>query len=240
VVDNYSTDNTKSIASKYTDKIFDKSPERSVQVNYGVTRALGKYIYRIDSDFVLDPEVINESVALAESMGYAAILIHNTSDSSVSFWARVRKFERDMYGEESLNVAARFIRKDVFLSVGGFDPSLNYGEDYDLHNRIIEKCRVGKIHAKEVHLGEYKSITEIIKVNYYYGKSARLFLRKNKLKGVKQISPIRKSFFKHYADFIKHPDLAVGFLVYQIVRYSAGLVGLIFCGKPPKAEYLLL
>ena len=121
----------------------------------------------------------------------------------------------------------RFIRKDAFLSVGGFDVRLVYGEDYDLHNRIIEKYDIGKIDAKEVHLGEYKSLTEIARVNYYYGKTAALFLKKNKSRGLLQISPIRKVYLLHYKEFLVHPTLAVGFIVYQIVRYTSGLIGLL-------------
>ncbi len=126
VVDNHSKDNTFEIAKRYTNAVYTFSPERSSQINYGVQKSSGKYIYRVDSDFVLEPQTISEAVRAAESKNFAAILIHNTSDPTVSYWARVRKFERDMYKSENLNVAVRFIRKDVFLAFGGFDPELNF------------------------------------------------------------------------------------------------------------------
>ena len=134
--------------------------------------------FRVDSDFVLEPQIINEAVTEAEFYKHAAILIHNTSDHAVSFWARVRKFERDMYDSDDLNVAVRFVRKDTFVDVGGFDPNLIYGEDYDFHNRVAKKYSIGRIKPREIHLGEYKSLKEIAKVNYYYGKTAPLFLKK--------------------------------------------------------------
>jgi glycosyltransferase involved in cell wall biosynthesis len=227
VVDNYSTDNTVEIAKRYTSSIYTLGPERSAQINFGVEKASGKYIYRVDSDFVLEPQIIREAVKAAESNNYAAILIHNTSDPSVSFWARVRKFERDMYESEDLNVAVRFIRRDIFLSLGGYDPDLIYGEDYDLHNRIIQKYKIGRISPKETHLGEYKSLFEIAKKNYYYGKSASRFLRKNKLRGTKQVNPFRSTYFKNLDKFGQEPILAVGFIVYQIVRYGTGMLGLL-------------
>src|SRR5689334_15994468 len=65
VVDNHSTDGTLAIAKRYTDKVFTKGPERSAQVNYGVSKAKGEYIYKIDSDFVLEPTVVEECVAKA-------------------------------------------------------------------------------------------------------------------------------------------------------------------------------
>jgi len=225
VVDNYSTDKTLEIAKRYTNAAYTASPERSSQMNYGVEKSTGKYIYRIDSDFILEPQIISQAVKSAESNNYAAIIIHNTSDPTVSFWAQVRKFERDMYDSDNLNIAVRFIRRDAFLSVGGFDNRLVYGEDYDLHNRIAERYRIGRIKPKEIHLGEYRSIKEVAKINYYYGKTAPLFLKKNKSRGLKQVSPIKKIYLKNYKQFIRHPYLTTGFLVYQVVRYSAGGIG---------------
>ena len=227
VVDNSSVDDTIDIAKRFTNLVFSYSPERSSQINHGVKKSSGKYIYRVDSDFVLDPNVIMEAVNLAESNNLAAILIHNTSDPTVSYWARVRKFERDMYESEDLNVAVRFIRRDVFLALGGFDPELIYGEDYDLHNRIIQKYEIGRINAKEMHLGEYKSLFEIAKKNYYYGKSANKFLRKNKIRGVRQVNPFRSTYFRNVNKFVQHPILTGGFLIYQIIRYGAGIFGLL-------------
>jgi glycosyltransferase involved in cell wall biosynthesis len=58
VVDNYSADTTKMIAMKYTKKIFTVGPECGVQINIGAKMASGKYSYKVDSDFVLDPDLI--------------------------------------------------------------------------------------------------------------------------------------------------------------------------------------
>ena len=62
IVDNFSTDKTTEIAEKFGVGVFFKGPERSSQVNFGVEKSKGKYIYRVDSDFVLDPTVIEEAV----------------------------------------------------------------------------------------------------------------------------------------------------------------------------------
>ena len=229
VVDNYSNDTTIEIAKQFTDKIFTIGPERSTQVNYGAKQASGKYLYRVDSDFYLDSDIIKEAVSAAETNNYVAILVHNTSDSKVSFWSQVRKFERDMYSTDVTNVAVRFILKDAFHSVGGFDDELVAGEDYDLHNRIIKKYNnnIGRINPKEIHLGEYKSLIEIVQKHYYYGKSIDSFLKKNKTRGLKQISPFRIAYLKNYREFIRHPYLTIGFLIYQFVRYGSTALGIL-------------
>jgi len=225
IVDKGSKDQTVTIAKKYADKIFVISAkERCEQMNYGAKKAKGKYLYFVGSDFILEPTVIEEAVSKCENEGYDAICIHNTSDPTISFWSKVRKLERDCYVNDELNVAARFVKKEVFESIGGFDEELVIGEDYDFHNRLLKAgYKVGRIKAKEVHIGEPKSIWEIAK-NYYYGKTLPKFLKKNKKRGIKQLSPIRPAYLKHWKEFVKHPILTLGFIAYQVVRYaSAGL-----------------
>lgn len=226
VVDKFSKDRTIGIAKKYKAKTFQiKVKERSEQVNFGIKNSKGKYTYRVDSDFVLEPTVIEEAVNKCEKEHYDAIAIHNTSDSTISFWSKVRKFERDCYKDDDLNIAARFFRKDVFDSVGGFDESLVAAEDYDFHNRLLKKnFKVGRINAQEVHIGEPKSLWEVAKKHYYYGRTLVKFVGKKEYRNIKQLSPIRPAFIKHWKKFIKHPILTLGFIIYQSVRYvSAGL-----------------
>ena len=90
----------------------------------------------MDSDFVLEPTVIEEAVNACEKHRYDAVCVHNTSDPSISFWSKVRKLERDTYEDDELNIAARFVRKDVFEAINRFDKELVSGEDYELHNKL--------------------------------------------------------------------------------------------------------
>jgi glycosyltransferase involved in cell wall biosynthesis len=225
VVDNYSKDKTWEIAEKMATKVCLMGSERSAQVNYGVKIAGGKYVYRFDSDFLVEQTVIEECVRKCEEEGFDAIAVHNTSDPTVSFWSKVRKLERDCYRDSELNIAARFIRKDIFEAVGGFDEELVAAEDYDLHNRLLKKGhRIGKIKSQEIHIGEPKNLGEIARKHYYYGKTIIKFMEKNKEKAGKQLSPIRPAFIKHRTEFVRHPILTLGFIIYQLVRYlSAGL-----------------
>jgi glycosyltransferase involved in cell wall biosynthesis len=226
VVDKSSSDRTVEIAERFGCKVYViNARERSEQMNYGVRKASGKYIYIVGSDFVVEPEVVEEAVRKCEDEEYDAICVHNTSDPTVSFWARIRKFERDCYRDDELNVAARFLRREVFEAIGGFNEALVACEDYDFHNRLLEKgFRVGRIKAQEIHIGEPKSLWEVAKKNYYYGKTIGEFIKANPQKGVKQLSPIRPAFIRHWKEFAKHPTLALGFVIYQVIRYfSAGL-----------------
>lgn len=225
LVDNFSKDATIEIAKRFTVLIYQIGPERSAQTNYGFSKANGDYLYRVDSDFVVDKNVVSEAVSLCES-GFNAICVPNISDPSVSFWSKVRNFERNFYIDDNLNVAARFFTKTVLEDVGGFDEELIAGEDYDLHNRIIKKnYKIGMTKSTELHLGEPATLMEVLKKHYYYGKSIKSFMVKNEDRGMKQISVIRPAFLRGWREFYRHPDMAVGFMFYQATRYMASAFG---------------
>ena len=59
IVDNHSSDRTREIALKFTDKFFLKGPERSGQRNYGMIEvAKGKYVMFLDADMILGPKTV--------------------------------------------------------------------------------------------------------------------------------------------------------------------------------------
>ncbi len=141
IVDNGSTDKTKEIAKKYTNLVYDKGPERSAQRNYGVSISKGEYILYIDADMILGPFVvescINEIITDDKVIGlYIKEVILGKG-----LWSRVRRFERSFYCGTPID-AVRFVQKEAFLEVGGFDESMSGPEDWDLDRRLSE---VGKL-----------------------------------------------------------------------------------------------
>jgi glycosyltransferase involved in cell wall biosynthesis len=228
VVDNYSRDRTREIAGKYADLVLLQPSERSASVNLGVKNAHGNYVYRVDSDSVVEPNVVEEAVEKCEVYGFDAICVHNTSDASVSFWAKVRKLERDCYARDELNVAARFFTKAAFEKVGGFNERLVASEDYDLHNRLLKHgFVVGYVKSKEIHIGEPRNLLDIARKHYYYGKTVKRFLDANPRKGMKQINPLRPAFIRNWRNFAKQPIVTLGFVIYQAVRYAAAGLGVL-------------
>jgi glycosyltransferase involved in cell wall biosynthesis len=227
VVDNFSTDNTLAIAKSFPRvKTYQIGPERSSQVNYGVSMSLGRYVYRVDSDFIVEPETIYEAVKTCQTHGYQVVTVHNTSDPTISFWSAVRKLERDCYEDDNINIAARFFDREAFRSVKGFDESLIAAEDYDLHDRLVEAgFKVARIRSKEIHISEPRSLRDIVETHFFYGTKISEFVRKNPKVSIRQISPARTAFIRHWRYFLKDPRLTVGFLVYQYVRYASAMIG---------------
>ena len=225
VVDNNSTDKTKDIAGNYTDKVFNYGPERSAQVNFGVTQANGEYVYKVDSDFVLDSSVIQECVDKA-SQGFSAVVVHNTPDVTISWIAKIRKFEVDMYKYDLTHSAARFLTKEAYQKIGGFNEKVTAGEDYDFQNRLNNfGYRTGFIAAEALHLGEPTDFLPHLLKYYYYGKDFVNYQSANKSESKKQLSFFRGVYFKHWKNFLHQPLLAVSFIFYNVLKFGFGGAG---------------
>ncbi len=167
VVDNNSTDDTAKIAKSYTEKVCLKGPERAAQRNHGAQEARGKYILYLDADMILSKEVIAECVAKCEDEDYIALYIPEKIIGDGS-WIKVRDFERSFYNASCID-AVRFIKRDKFLEVKGFDDKLTPGpEDWDFDRRIKETGDVGIIMSPLYHNeGEFNLKKYLCKKGYY-------------------------------------------------------------------------
>lgn len=226
VVDRGSTDATREIASKFTSNVFIHGPERAAQVNFGASKAKGKYLYRVDSDFIVEPKVVEECVVKCESRHLDGVAVHNTSAEGLGFWADVRKFERNTYRDDELIVAVRFFSKKAWATVGGFDATLYGPEDYDFHNRFVAAgFKWERITAIERHLGEPRTLGDIWRKHFFYGQQMVGYFRKHPRTALLQFNPIRRSFLRHLETLLSHPGIFFGLIVMQIVKFTAGGLG---------------
>ncbi len=227
VVDNNSRDATKAVAAEFTDKVFNKGPERSAQVNYGVTQANGEYVYKVDCDFVLEPEVVEQCVDKAAE-GFDAVVVHNTPDVRVSWIAKIRKFEVDMYKYDLMHSSARFLRKEVYEAIHGFHEGTTAGEDYDFQNRLNRAgYKTGFIEAEALHLGEPTSFWAHMKKNYAYGKDAVNYHQNNPEEFNGQMKFILLVWLKRWRRFLAHPLLGLSLLLYYFFKFSFAGAGFV-------------
>ncbi len=225
VVDNYSTDKTREIAKKFTKKVYLKKGERSIQRNYGAKQAKGKYVYFVDADFILQKQVIKECVEKIKK-GFDAIVVHNTPDESFGLLAKIRKFEVDMYKYDLTHSAARFFKKVVFEAIGGYDPELIAGEDYEIQSRLRKNgYKTGFIKAQAIHIGEESSFFKLLKKYFFYGKQLVKYTEKDRSNAPKKLAFFRKPYFKNWRKFVNNPLIAILFLIYHVLKYSAGALG---------------
>jgi glycosyltransferase involved in cell wall biosynthesis len=226
VVDNNSADDTKKIAEDFRRKtketrisIYNKGPERSAQRNFGVRKARGNYFYFVDSDFVLEKNVIKECIEKI-SVGFDAIVVHNSPDTKVSWIAKIRKFEVDMYKYDLTHSAARFFKKSIFLKIGGYSEIITAGEDYDIQNKLNRnKFKTGFIEEEAIHLGEPTSLLKHMLKYYKYGKDFVNYQRENKKESREQLTILRGVYFKNWKNFVYHPFLGAGFFFYTLIKF---------------------
>jgi glycosyltransferase involved in cell wall biosynthesis len=230
VIDNYSSDETVKIAEHNGAKTLMIGPERSTQMNHGVTQAAGKYILRVDSDMILDRNLVERCLKLCEKGADAIVVPVLPHPSGLdNFWISCRMLEQKMLLDDMVNVAPRFIDRSVFLSVGGYDETIVAWEDYDLHNRLLKSgCKMASLQDSALwHLGEASSLRAVVVRMVKYGKTGSLgmFTKKHGLSGLKQISIMRPSFFRHRHYFVTDPVHYIGILVMKVIQTISVALG---------------
>lgn len=235
VVDNYSTDNTRDIAASFGATVYLIGPERAAQDNYGIRKANGEFVYLTGSDMIIERDYIEQAVYKCQNEDYVAIYASVLSKEGRAFWEKVKALERLTLIGSNLIEAARFFKKSVFMELGGFDEEL-IGVEEDFQHRLDRAgYRTGRINAREVHLHEAETLTEVFKKSYYYGRFMPIYLKKHPLRGSKQLFPVRPSYIYNIKVFLKEPIYLFGFIIYKIVQYSGGLLGL-FVGLIKRVE----
>ncbi len=189
VIDNNSTDNTKQIAKKYTDNIFDKGPERSAQRNYGVQKSRGEYLLILDSDMTLSKQVVEECVTKMQNSDVVGLYIPEIIAGN-SFWSKMRTFERSFYNATVID-AVRFVRKKDVEKIGGFDETLTGPEDWDFDIRIRQIGKTDIIKNPLYHHEDEISLRTYVSKKSYYMDSMERYRKKwpNNADVAKQFSP---------------------------------------------------
>jgi glycosyltransferase involved in cell wall biosynthesis len=157
VVDDGSTDNTRSRIESYMGKInyyYQNNKGKSVATNLGIERALGKWIAILDSDDVWLPEKLKFQLEALINVGDGcglcftdAKFVNNPNINGSAFERIGKKYPMD-YGRienptsyvlsapHGIYIVTTLIDKKLIESVGGFDPKLRVGQDTDMIFKI--------------------------------------------------------------------------------------------------------
>jgi glycosyltransferase involved in cell wall biosynthesis len=225
VVDNASTDETAAIARRFADMVIDAGPERSAQRNAGLRAARGEYVLFLDSDMVLDENVVRAAVDVART-GAEAVAVPETSFGA-GFWSACKAFERSFYEHDEVTSAARFFRRALALRVGGYDESLTGPEDWDLSIRVTGSMPIAFASARISHDEGTQSLAGLCSKKYYYGRSMPAFVRKHGDEALKRLSPFRSSLLRGLGRLLRHPALAGGLLIMKSMEFAGGLAGML-------------
>lgn len=226
VVDNGSDDRTKEIGRHFTADVYDHGSERCEQRNYGVTRSSGTYLLFADADMELTSKVVSECVALALSdTGIKGIIIPEESFGA-GFWSNCKALERSCYVGDSTIEAARFVERQAFLDIGGYDDALIGGEDWDLSCRLESRYRIGRISALILHNERSLSLHRSVRKKYYYATTFRAYAIRHRRDAFRHANLLlRPAFFRSWSHLIRHPFLLCGMLFMKSCEMTAGGLG---------------
>jgi len=190
VVDASSTDSTRKIAERMGALVISHHGERSVAKNLGAKFANGKYLFFVDADHKLGSQVVSTCVKTID--GVDGVLINDQDILRESKVSRLVASRREILSYDALNVAVRFVRRDVFDSVGGFDPDLYAGEDLDFHQRFLKRgYKMVYSPVTEWHLGSPANFKALLNRSLYYSPNNLRYASKNPLTALKRLNPFR-------------------------------------------------
>jgi len=224
IMDAFSKDDTRQIAERFDARIFLLSAERSHARNFGAKQARGRFVFFIDSDMELTPNVTEECVTLSLQRNLDAVIVPEESVGE-SFLAKCKKLEKMMHMREAYGVAPRFLKKEVFEFVGGYDENLVIGEDFELTQRLRNTgFRMERCEAIIKHHEDSLSIKKLATKLYYYGKTLPVYLKKDPSLTLKTSSPIH--FVRNLPLLKQHPIHFAGLCSLKLVEYAAYLAGI--------------
>jgi glycosyltransferase involved in cell wall biosynthesis len=226
VVDNGSSDGTQKIARRFADDVVEAGPERSAQRNVGARRGHGSHVFFVDSDMVLERDVVAECVDLA-SAGAEAVVIPERSFGR-GFWARCKALERSCYVGDSSIEAARFFSRSVFDAVGGYDETLTAAEDWDLHERVRRTgATIGRTRGYIDHDEGDLRLRELLAKKFRYGTTIHAYRVKHPELARAQLRLARPAFLRHGRSLAREPVTALGMVFMKTAEIGAGAAGLV-------------
>ena len=227
VVDNNSRDKTKQIARKYTDKIYNKGPERGVQKNLGVKHSKGSILFFPDADMIMSKNLVKESVAILESKKDLVGLYVPLRWRGNNWLIKAKGFEREFYDATCLD-AARVVRKNIYQKIGGYDEKFFANDDWDLNRRISKHGPIGITSAKLYHYeNENMTVASYINKQKYYSPNVNQYIKKYGQSDplIKKQLGIYYRFFKVFVEdgkwkkIISHPKLFLHCYFLKILNF---------------------
>ena len=183
------TDNTKEIALRYTEFVYEVDFKNISKVrNFGAKKSSGNILIFLDADTVVSENYLDEIIKSLEVYDYGCaktISEHNGLFSRYIAWGNNNYYKKNLGGNF-------FIKKDIFNKVGGFNENMKRGEDTDLGERLkaigvkhvfLDSCHIVPSERRYKKNGYFNFIIQtgvmglIYKFsrNYYNGKIASKF-----------------------------------------------------------------
>ncbi len=219
IVDNFSDDKTKEIIEWFPKSsnihFYEYGPERNLQRPYGFEKSSWDIVYFIDSDMYLENGLIDEIVQILEKhTQIKALIVPEINIWGHGYWSRVKAFERSLYHGDDDVEAARVFRRSLYEKLWGYNKKLVSWEDWDLSDRAREFSDIYRTKKRVEHDEWEIDLIQLLKKKFYYWSKIPLYIKENSSKKTwNKIYFFRKSFYKNWRSYIRHPLLFIWFFI---------------------------
>lgn len=162
VVNDGSTDGTREVLERYEDyddrvRAFHRPTNRGIADgrNYALSRARGEYVCVLDDDDRWHPEKVAAQLAVMEALdeGWGVVYtggLVRREDRVIGTYRPRNDRQGDVYPEILVEFglqpySSHMIRKECFERVGGYDPTLGCGEDWDHTIRLAREYKFAAV-----------------------------------------------------------------------------------------------
>lgn len=155
IIDDGSTDGSREIIKKYEARegifvVFQQNRGLNATNNVALKLARGKYLMRLDADDFLDPHALDVMVSTLERQPETALVFpdYYLVDEQGDVLEQVRRhdFANDVsLYDQPAHGACTMIRREILLSLGGYDEAFTRQDGYDLWLNIIQRHQVQNI-----------------------------------------------------------------------------------------------
>lgn len=232
VMDSYSKDRTLDMAGAYGAKIVFAHTLASAR-KAGSDASGGEYIFILDSDQVLDSDVIEECVTACEDEGYDGVTLFEKSlITKNTFVEKIIAYDKEIFhslhDDDPIKGTAipRFFRSNYFKKVE-FDknPPITF-EHTIIHHKIVQMGAKIKFVDAYIWHHETTSIREVARKFFRYGYYYIPAFKFNKELAIHHSMP-RRTYFHYKA--LRNPILFVGlFYVYLVKAISSAIGALVY------------
>ena len=223
IIDAFSTDQTRILAEGLGAHVMQLQSERTKAKNYGAQLAKGDFVFFVDSDMILQPDVVRECLDACVK-GSVGVVIPEASIGK-GLWVRIRDFERSMYHGTKVESARFFARKHV-LEVGGFDEDIIMYEESTLPQKL-ERCGYkvnARINSFILHNEDGFEIEKWLRKKQYYSDTLKIYAERYPEYAGEQLDV--KNRIKIFLSngnskrLIRHPIPAFGLFVLKALEYA--------------------
>jgi GT2 family glycosyltransferase len=140
------------------------------------------------------------------------------------FFSKVRRYERGFYDGTVID-GVRFVRKDIFQKIGGFDEKLYACEDWDLDKRLKKFGRFATTKSVLFHNESEFDLRKYLAKKSYYAENFDTYIEKwgRNDPDIKKQFGFRYRFFGVFTEngkwkkLLHHPSLTLGMFFLRVM-----------------------